>query len=121
MQVVYVSGPFTGEVATNRAAAIAMGEKLRCLGYCALVPHIAVVPFEEPDAPRSYAQAMRECVELMKRCDAVLMTERWQQSRGARIEHFLALRAGITVAYTIAELLFKTEFKFVSFGRGNHG
>ncbi len=105
MKLIYVSGPYTGRVDANTAAAIEAGQLLREHGFVALVPHITIVPMEAPDSPRGYAQAMRECVALMLRCDAVLMIAGWEQSRGARIEHWIARRNGLPVFETLETLI----------------
>jgi hypothetical protein len=43
-------------------------------------------------------------IELMKRCDAVLMTPDWDRSSGARKERDIAIEEGIPVCYDIEEL-----------------
>ncbi|MCI0620298.1 MAG: DUF4406 domain-containing protein [Acidobacteria bacterium] len=105
MRLIYVSGPYTGRVDANTTAAVEAGRLLREHGFVALVPHIAIVPMEAPDSPRGYAQAMRECVALMLRCDAVLMVAGWEKSRGARIERWIACRSGLPVFETLETLI----------------
>lgn len=43
-------------------------------------------------------------LELLKRCDAVLMTDNWKQSSGARAEHDFALSLGLRIFYSLTEL-----------------
>ncbi len=43
-------------------------------------------------------------LEILKRCDAVLMTPDYERSSGARAERDEALRVGLPVFYTIETL-----------------
>jgi hypothetical protein len=43
--------------------------------------------------------------ELLRRCDAILMTPNWQRSSGASAEHALALDAGIPVFYELRQVV----------------
>ena len=41
---------------------------------------------------------------MLKRCDALIMTDNWLDSSGARAEHDLAIKEGIPVFYSLNEL-----------------
>ena len=43
-------------------------------------------------------------LEILKRCDVVLMTPNWSASAGAKEERWFAKERGIQVVYTIGEL-----------------
>lgn len=42
---------------------------------------------------------MRVDLEMLKRCDTIYMLSNWKESRGARMEHWLAKRRGMRVIY----------------------
>lgn len=104
--LIYVSGPYTApsseELAQNIQRAKLTGLKVRAVGFVPIVPHLAILH----DDPRvfTYDKAMNECLEILVRCDAILMMEGWQESRGARIEHDAAITEGIPVCYDVSDL-----------------
>lgn len=40
---------------------------------------------------------MRVCITHLMECDAIYMLKDWKQSRGARLEHFIALKLGMRI------------------------
>lgn len=104
--LIYVSGPYTAptsdELAQNIKRAKLTGLKVRAVGFVPIVPHLAILN----DDPRvfTYDKAMNECLEILGRCDAILMMDGWQESRGACIEHEAAIFAGIPVCYDVSDL-----------------
>lgn len=118
-EVIYIAGPFTSSdnivVACNCNAANALARRVRALGYVPFVPHTGLAGGQ---AALNYAgavyvglsdlgweEAMVECRELLQRCDAVLMVEGWQKSRGATEERTLAKSCGIPVFDSVCEML----------------
>lgn len=95
MDVLYVAGPFSAltpeGVAANVAEAVAFGQKIRELGALPLVPHVAVVQTED------YEAAMKECFEMIRRADAVILMPKWHLSPGAVREHYFAKTRGMVV------------------------
>lgn len=102
--VVYVAGAYTAKnpalIEKNIERAKAVGLQVRAMGCVPLVPHIAILPASD----LSWDLAMQECLEILSRCCAVLMTEGWSESRGARLEHDMAKDWGIPVAHSLEEL-----------------
>lgn len=94
MHLIYVSGPFTAgngrTVQDNIELAKKAGYRLRKLGLMPIIPHISILDPGPGEA--GYKLAMKECLELMRRCDGVFMMENWRESRGARIERWVAMR-----------------------------
>ena len=94
-RLIYVSGPYTEGNGRSReaniAAAILAGAEARNLGFVPCVPHIAVLPMAD------WKRAMRECLAFLRRSDGLLVLPTWRESRGARVEVFLARRWGIPV------------------------
>jgi nucleoside 2-deoxyribosyltransferase len=102
MKVVYVAGPFRGkdhfEIHTNICNAEALALKVWRLGAVAICPHLNTAHFQNaaPDDVWLVGD-----LELLRRCDAVIMTADWQRSQGAVSEHEFAKHHGIPVFYTI--------------------
>lgn len=92
MKRIYIAGPMTGlpdfnYPAFNRAAAV-----LRSQG------HHVENPAENPaPACGSWAGYMRLTLPQLCKCDAVYMLPGWRGSKGARVEHGLALDLGMEV------------------------
>ena len=86
---IYISGPMTGLPGYNRAAFKAKRSELRKAGATVLNPaDIAGSPVW------TWSDWMREALKLQLKADAVHMLPGWRKSRGARIEHRLALILG---------------------------
>jgi hypothetical protein len=104
--LVYVSGPYTAstseQLAQNIELAKQAGLKVRAMGLVPIVPHLAILNDDPPVF--TYDHAMAECLEILDRCDAVLMMDGWRESHGAQRECSAALRAGILVFFSLAEL-----------------
>lgn len=87
----YVIGPVTGRENLNREAFEGARERLWDAGYDVLIPH-DVVP---PDA--SHEQAMRLSIKAMLGCDGVVVLSDWEGSKGAKLEHDVAIACGLHV------------------------
>ena len=89
MKLVYIAGPYRGlnhfetHRNINRAweAAIAV---IACPGCFPVVPHLNTAHMDESASPQYFLVGT---LELMKRCDAVLLMEGWERSEGARAEY----------------------------------
>lgn len=101
--LVYVSGPFTAPspeaLAVNIERARLAGLKVRAAGFVPIVPHLAILN----DNPTifTYDNAMAECLQILFRCNAILMIDGWVTSEGARVERQTALTWGIPLFYDI--------------------
>ncbi|MBS1766011.1 MAG: DUF1937 family protein [Acidobacteria bacterium] len=118
-EVVYIAGPFTSDdeliVAHHCNVASALARRVRAYGMVPFVPHTGLAgghtALNEQSSPRvglpdlTWEQAMVECREILQRCDAMLMVEGWERSRGATEERALAKACGIPVFDTFAELI----------------
>lgn len=85
---IYISGPMTDLPAMNYPAFHAEAARLRELGY-----HVEN-PAENPEKS-SWAAYMRVSVRQMLGCDMVALLPGWKLSRGALIEHWIAVALGI--------------------------
>ncbi|MDD5048077.1 MAG: DUF4406 domain-containing protein [Methanoregulaceae archaeon] len=101
--VLYLSGPLSHpdphhgiELNILRASEIA----LKCWdrGWAVICPHKNCAGFQHYDHIPWRAWIEGD-IEIMLRCDAVLMLPGWQDSDGAREEHFVAIKERIPVFY----------------------
>jgi nucleoside 2-deoxyribosyltransferase len=105
MRLLYLAGPYSAPSAwliehnVRQAEAVALQVWAR--GYVALCPHTMT---------RFYHGALPEAVwlagdlEMLSRCDGVLLLKGWEQSRGAQAERDFALRVGIPVFLTLLDV-----------------
>jgi nucleoside 2-deoxyribosyltransferase len=87
VKIVYVAGKFRGktawEVAENVRAAERVGFEVAKLGAMPLIPHANTSNFDGTLTAEFWLEGT---MELLRRCDAVLTVDNWQQSTGATLE-----------------------------------
>lgn len=83
--VIYIAGPYTGNVETNIQNAEQAAAKLSKLGWTPLTPHKNFA-YMDKYKHLTYDRVMYMCKEMLYRCDAIFMLNRWEQSKGAIIE-----------------------------------
>lgn len=89
---IYVAGPMTGLPALNFPAFHAEASRLRALG------HDAINPAEiNTDPNADWHQCMRADIAALVTCDAIQLLPGWRKSRGATLEHDIAVRLGLDV------------------------
>jgi len=87
---IYLAGPMTGLPDLNFPAFNAEAARLRSLG------HVVINPAEiNPDVSSSWNTCMRADIAHLVTCDTVAMLDGWTSSRGARLEHHIALELGM--------------------------
>lgn len=113
MKVVYVAGPFRcasqhmpGQqdcwgIQQNIMRAAALALEVWRLGAAALCPHLNTACFQNAAVDAVWLDGD---LELLARCDAVLMTPDWQRSTGARAEHDFAIGRGLPILYDLEAL-----------------
>lgn len=91
---IYIAGPMTGIPGFNYSAFHAMAARLRALGLH--VENPAEGPHPEAGGWHLY---MRLALAKMVTCDTVIFLKGWQASRGACLEHYLALTLKMKIIY----------------------
>jgi len=105
MRIVYVAGRFRGPTAwaieTNIRRAEEVGFAVSQLGAMPLIPHANTRWFHGEGTEQFWLDGT---LELLRRCDAVMMVAGWEQSVGARGEKAEAERLGMPVFTKIEDL-----------------
>jgi hypothetical protein len=105
VRVIYVAGPFRGKTAWDvecnirRAEALAL--EVSRLGAMPLCPHTNTRFFNGEGTEQFWLDGT---MELLKRCDAVVLTEDWERSSGARAEVEMAKHLRLPVFRTLPDL-----------------
>jgi len=106
VRVVYIAGPFRGpnswEIESNIRRAEALALEVWCAGFAAICPH-ANTRFFQGAAPDSVW--LKGDLDILGRCDALLATEDWERSEGARAEVGFARENSIPVFFSLEELI----------------
>ena len=110
MKVVYVAGPFRAAstfvpghqdmfaVQQNVMRAMELSLEVWRLGAVAVCPHSNTMFFTGSAEDKVWLDGD---LELLARCDAVLMTPDWAKSSGARAEEAFAKKKGVPVFYKL--------------------
>jgi nucleoside 2-deoxyribosyltransferase len=105
MNVIYIAGPFRGKSAWDIEQNIRIAESLSLevwsKGMAALCPHANTRFFQGSLPDQVWIDGD---IELLSRCDAVLMTPWWGTSIGAKGERQWALEHDKPVFYSIEDL-----------------
>lgn len=100
MKVVYVAGPFRGRSSWVMEGNIRRAESLALdvwrTGCAAICPHANTRFFEGECHDEVWLDGD---LEILRRCDAVVMTRDWEKSKGATEERAAAKRMCIPVFY----------------------
>lgn len=94
MTKIYVAGPMRGIEKLNFPAFNAAAADLRASGFDAVNP-VDI----NPDPATPWRECMNnDIIELVK-CDAIYMLVGWQNSKGASLEHHIAVELGLDLFY----------------------
>jgi len=101
MKVAYIAGPYRSKDGPNgilnniyRARQIAL--KYWKLGYAVICPHMNTAFMDGAEADQIWLDGD---LEILRRCDVVVMTPGWRESQGAVREFFEAKIWGIKIIY----------------------
>lgn len=103
--VVYVAGPFRGknawEVENNIRRAEELAFKVWEMGVAAICPHCNGRFFSGTLTDSTWLDGD---LEIMRRCDAVILAPGWEKSEGTAAEIKEASSKGIPIFYNVGEL-----------------
>jgi hypothetical protein len=101
--LVYVAGPYSGDIKKNTAAAREVAQRLWNEGYAVICPHTNTFEFEDSnvDPDIKWADSFKKYLtgdfEIISRCDFVVMLPGWEGSKGSCAEFICAHWLGIDV------------------------
>ena len=105
MRIIFISGPFRAKLEYDRRENIRRAEALALevwkLGAAAICPHLNTAHFDGTVPDNVFLEGD---LDILRRCDAVLMTDDFDKSVGAMKERSVALEHKIPVMYSLAEL-----------------
>ena len=107
MMMIYTAGPFSGktrdEVEANIDRMVALSLEVARLGAFPVCPH-ANTAHPDFEKLQPYTFWIDGTMELLRRCDAVLLSADWERSSGARGERAEAERLRLPVFASLDEL-----------------
>ena len=100
MKVAYIAGPYRGKTESDVVANIRHAEKYAIkywrLGYAVICPHLNTQLFGGLAPDEVW---LKGDLELLRRCDAIVMIPGWEESFGARAEEGVAQTLGLEIIY----------------------
>lgn len=100
LPVIYTAGPFTAptqwDIERNVMAMREIALEVAKLGCVPLCPHANTSLFHGQCTPVFWYRAT---MELLRRCDAIIMHPKWQHSEGSRLEHQWAVDNFLPIFY----------------------
>ena len=93
MTTVYVSGPMTGIPDHNFPLFKRVTKQLRDSGYVVMCP-TEINPLHDT----SWLDCMRNDIKALCECDMIFLLPGWENSKGATLEHDIALRLGLKIS-----------------------
>lgn len=110
MRCVYVAGPYRApsawEIEQNIRRAETVALELWRSGHVAICPH-TMGRFYQGAAPDKVF--LDGCLELLRRCDGVLLIGEWEKSSGTRAEIELAHSLGLPVFFSLEAFIESTS------------
>lgn len=97
---IYISGKISGtDLTETRARFASVAKVTKKLGY------EPVNPLENglTEHDTWEAHITKDIADLLQ-CKAIYMLQDWQDSKGARIEHYIAIEIGLPIMYEIEKL-----------------
>lgn len=102
MKVIFVSGAYRGntpnEIWENIMRARQVAGQLWGKGFVVICPHTNSLLMDGLVSPEVFLEGG---IELLKRCDCILMMKGWGTSLGAVAEHKVAKEKGLEVFYEV--------------------
>ena len=101
LPLIYIAAPFRGstpyDVRRHVEAARDIGLTVAILGGYPIIPHTMTADFDKQLTDQFWLDGT---MELLRRCDAILMGPRWMYSTGATAEREEAKRLGLPIFYS---------------------
>jgi nucleoside 2-deoxyribosyltransferase len=106
MKVIYIAGPYRAETVRGVVENIRLAESAALSiwrnGHVAICPHLNTALFDGACPDDVW---LAGDLEILKRCDAVLLVGRWEQSKGTQAEIAFAAKNNIPVFWDYVEVV----------------
>lgn len=103
MRRFYIAGPMTGLPEYNYPAFEEAASRLRRRGRDVVSPHELYDELPEERGSLPWWEYLQRGIEALTSCTDIIMLDGWAKSRGARLEHHVALGLGMAV-YTYRQV-----------------
>ena len=101
MKLAYIAGSYRNSNAKVVIENIRHAEKYAIkywrLGYAVICPHLNTTFFDSLDSPIADETWLKGDIEILKRCDVIVLIPGWKKSSGAREEMKTALQVGLAI------------------------
>lgn len=98
MKIIYIAGPFRApnawEIEQNIRRAETLALEIWRMGAAVICPHANTRFFQGAADDEVWLEGD---LEILRRCDAVVMTKDWEKSQGAKAEHAFAEKEGVPI------------------------
>jgi hypothetical protein len=114
LKLIYVAGPYRSKlgiwgVKRNIEKAAVVARQLWAGGFAVICPHMNTALMDGSDIPDE--SFLKGDLEILRRCDAIVMVGFWEGSEGASNEHEFACVSGIPAFYCDDALYLVEEIK----------
>ena len=109
MKTIYISGPMSNTPNSNLEAFDNAEKQLVGLGYDVLNPHkicekLNTKFFGMGKSPEYEDYLKEDIIQMLSKCDTVLVLPGWRQSKGAKLEIANAIACGLDVVFDISDV-----------------
>ena len=109
MKTIYISGPMSNIENSNLDEFDEAEKQLKQLGFDVLNPHkiceeLNIRFFEMGKVPHYEDYLKEDIIQMLSKCDTVLVLPCWRQSKGAKLEIANAIACGLDVAFDISDV-----------------
>ena len=109
MKTIYISGPMKNMADGNLEAFDEAEKQLKQLGYDVLNPHkiceeVNMRFFEMGKVPEYEDYLKEDIIQMLSKCDKVLVLPGWRGSKGAKLEIANAIACGLDVVFDISDV-----------------
>ena len=105
MKIAYIAGPYTHESLFMRAINIheakQVAKKYWKLGYAVICPHMNSAHLDDYATPEHF---IKSYLQILSKCDVIVMMPKWEKSKGAIEEYKYALeKVNMTIIHESKE------------------
>lgn len=112
IKVIYVAGPYTADTKEQKQLNLDKSEELAksltLFGYSCIIPHKLTAFWDYDENFIDWKESdwlNRCCFPILKKCDALILTEGWQKSSGCLKEIDFCTNNNIPIYKSIKQLL----------------